>query len=54
MYITPTVTSWSNGSPVRPSNKMHCTVRPHWTQVNAAMRGVLAQVPLTQLVKEMQ
>ena len=31
-----------------------CTVRPHWTQVNAAMRGVLAQVPLTQLVKEMQ
>ena len=26
-----------------------CTVRPHWPMVNQALRGVLAQVPLTQL-----
>ena len=26
-----------------------CTVRPHWGVVNAAMRGALAGVPLTQL-----
>lgn len=26
-----------------------CSVRPHWPAVNAAMRGALANVPLTQL-----
>ena len=26
-----------------------CTVRPHWAMVNAAMRGALADVPLTRL-----
>ena len=26
-----------------------CTVRPHWGVVNAAMRGALADVPLTRL-----
>jgi FeS assembly SUF system regulator len=26
-----------------------CTVRPHWPEVNAALRGALAQVPLTRL-----
>jgi len=26
-----------------------CTVRPHWGAVNAAMRGALAEVPLTRL-----
>ena len=26
-----------------------CTVRPHWPAVNAALRGALAGVPLTQL-----
>ncbi|MFM5916757.1 MAG: SUF system Fe-S cluster assembly regulator [Novosphingobium sp.] len=26
-----------------------CTVRPHWSVVNQAMRGALAGVPLTQL-----
>lgn len=26
-----------------------CTVRPHWPLVNQALRGALAQVPLTQL-----
>jgi len=26
-----------------------CTVRPHWPLVNEALRGALAQVPLTQL-----
>ncbi len=26
-----------------------CMVRPHWAGVNAALRGALAQVPLTQL-----
>lgn len=29
-----------------------CLVRPHWPQVNAALRGALAQVPLTQLVEQ--
>lgn len=29
-----------------------CTVRPHWPAVSAALRGALAQVPLTQLVEE--
>ena len=28
-----------------------CAVRPHWGVVNAAMRGALAQVPLTQLAE---
>ena len=28
-----------------------CTVRPHWGVVNAAMRGALAGVPLTQLAR---
>lgn len=28
-----------------------CTVRPHWPQVNAALRGALAGVPLTQLAQ---
>ena len=26
-----------------------CTVRPHWSIVNEALRGALAQVPLTRL-----
>jgi len=29
-----------------------CAVRSHWPAVNAALRGALAQVPLTQLVEE--
>jgi len=29
-----------------------CHVRPHWPVVSAALRGALAQVPLTQLVEE--
>lgn len=28
-----------------------CAVRPHWGIVNAAMRGALAEVPLTRLVE---
>ena len=28
-----------------------CTVRPHWGVVNAAMRGALADVPLTRLAE---
>lgn len=28
-----------------------CSVRPHWGAVNAAMRGALAGVPLTQLAR---
>jgi FeS assembly SUF system regulator len=28
-----------------------CGVRPHWGVVNAALRGALAQVPLTQLAE---
>lgn len=28
-----------------------CAVRPHWAIVNAAMRGALADVPLTRLVE---
>ncbi|MDE8651730.1 SUF system Fe-S cluster assembly regulator [Novosphingobium album (ex Liu et al. 2023)] len=31
-----------------------CLLRPHWPQVNAALRGALAQVALTQLVEEPQ
>lgn len=29
-----------------------CNVRSHWPVVNAALRGALAQVPLTQLAEE--
>ncbi len=28
-----------------------CSVRPHWADVNAAMRGALAAVPLTRLAE---
>lgn len=28
-----------------------CTVRPHWPEVDAALRGALAGVPLTQLAR---
>ncbi|PEQ12172.1 SUF system Fe-S cluster assembly regulator [Novosphingobium sp. PC22D] len=31
-----------------------CAVRPHWPQVNAALRGALANVALTQLAEEPQ
>lgn len=31
-----------------------CTVRPHWPQVDAALRGALAGVPLTQLTRPVQ
>lgn len=29
-----------------------CRVRPHWPAVNAALRGALAAIPLTQLARE--
>ena len=29
-----------------------CRVRPHWPVVNAALRGALAAIPLTQLARE--
>lgn len=29
-----------------------CAVRPHWQGVNDALRGALAQVPLTQLAEQ--
>ena len=29
-----------------------CRVRPHWPAVNAALRGALAGIPLTQLARE--
>lgn len=29
----------------------NCSVRPHWPIVNAAMRGALAEVPLTRLAE---
>lgn len=29
-----------------------CRVRPHWPTVNAALRGALAGIPLTQLARE--
>ena len=29
-----------------------CRVRPHWPMVNAALRGALADIPLTQLARE--
>ena len=28
-----------------------CSVRPHWTVVNEALRGALAQVPLSRLAQ---
>jgi FeS assembly SUF system regulator len=28
-----------------------CSVRPHWPQINAAVRGALAGVPLTRLAR---
>lgn len=28
-----------------------CTVRPHWSEVNAALRGALAGVPLTRFTQ---
>lgn len=31
-----------------------CTVRPHWPQVDAALRGALAGVPLTQFSRPAQ
>lgn len=31
-----------------------CRVRPHWPAVNAALRGALASVPLTQLAREVE
>ena len=31
-----------------------CRVRPHWPMVNAALRGALAAIPLTQLAREME
>ncbi len=31
-----------------------CAVRPHWTGVNEALRGALAQVPLTQLAENVR
>jgi len=31
-----------------------CTVRPHWGLVNQAMRGALAEVPLTKLAEVAQ
>jgi Rrf2 family protein len=29
----------------------HCSVKPHWAVVNSAVRGALADVPLTRLVR---
>jgi len=31
-----------------------CALRPHWPGVNEALRGALAQVPLTQLAEEVR
>jgi len=31
-----------------------CAVRPHWTGVNEALRGALANVPLTQLAENVR
>ncbi|CCA94384.1 SUF system Fe-S cluster assembly regulator [Novosphingobium sp. PP1Y] len=31
-----------------------CNMQPHWPQVNAALRGALAQVSLVQLVEEVE
>ncbi|WP_228241941.1 SUF system Fe-S cluster assembly regulator [Porphyrobacter sp. GA68] len=32
----------------------HCTVRPHWPVVNAALRGALAEVTLSRLARAPQ
>ena len=40
MYITPTVTSWSNGSPVRPSNSVCCPTVGRSAVVSAARMSV--------------
>lgn len=31
-----------------------CRVRPHWPIVNAALRGALADIPLTRLAREVE
>lgn len=31
-----------------------CRVRPHWPLINAALRGALASIPLTQLAREVE
>lgn len=31
-----------------------CRVKPHWPMVNAALRGALANIPLTQLAREVE
>lgn len=31
-----------------------CRVKPHWPVVNAALRGALAGIPLTQLAREVE
>lgn len=36
------------------SHEHDCRVRPHWPVVNAALRGALAGVPLTQLAREVE
>ena len=33
------------------SLEANCSVRPHWSVVNAALRGALAEVPLTRLAR---
>lgn len=30
----------------------HCTVKPHWPIINQALRGALADIPLTQLARQ--
>ena len=30
----------------------HCTVKPHWPIINQALRGALADIPLTRLARE--
>ena len=29
----------------------NCNIRPHWPQINAALRGALADIPLTRLAR---
>ena len=31
-----------------------CRVRPHWPAINAALRGALASIPLSQLAREVE
>lgn len=45
--LTPCVESGSHDCALEES----CNVRPHWSAVNIALRGVLADVPLTQLAQ---